>query len=195
MWNRRDLLVLATTAVATFGLTLVAFYPRTVQAVGEAEQATTEVKQPTLHVGSVSITAAMDPKNDHTVILTLINAGDAEFSAQFVAQAAVAPSSSPLSRSLSIPREVWKEEYALNLGAGETKTISIALPDNAFVVAPQAKPEDNDPKQAFLRATPGYSVLTLRSTGEKPQAIQALMLPKVQPAESTQTTTVAKADS
>jgi hypothetical protein len=178
MWNRRDFVVLATAAVASFGLTLIAFWPRTVQAVGDTPPVTNDVKQPALDLGSVSVTAALDPAHSRTVLLTLHNLDGSEATVRFAASAAVVPPTSPFSRGEPMPREVWKEEYSLNLKPGETRTLSVALPDKAFVAAPKPTPEDNDPKKAILRETPGFSYLQLATIDAfKPKSIMALMLP------------------
>ncbi len=181
MWNRRDILVLTTAAVATFGLTLIAFCPRLANAVDETPAVTANIKTPTLAVGQIAVSAAMDRSNAHTIVLTLRNSADSSASAKFVASAMVLPSTSPLSRSLPISTQVWKEEYSLNLKSGETKTVSVSLPDNAFVTAraPAAAPDNNIQKASrLLESTPGSSYLTLASAdSQNPQSIRALTLP------------------
>jgi hypothetical protein len=181
MWNRRDMLVMATAAFATFGLALAAFYPRLANAVDETPAATANIKTPTLTVGPIAVSAAMDRTNAHTVVLTLRNPADSSASAKFVASAMVLPPTSPLSRSLPIGNQVWKEEYSLDLKSGETRTLSVSLPDNAFVTAPTpaAAPDNNVQKASrLLESTPGSSYLTLASADtQNPQAIRALTLP------------------
>jgi hypothetical protein len=195
MWNRRDLVVLATAAVATFGLTVATLWPRSAHAVGETPSATTDVPVPTLNLGNARVTAAMDASQGRTVILTVRNLTAYETSVSFTAGATVIGPTSALSRGGPIGREAWKQEYALKLQADETKSVAVELPEAAFVQAPKPTPEALQvpaldkasapaPVLVQMPMTPGFSYLTLSSNAApQPQTIQALKLPTL-PAET-----------
>jgi len=180
MWNRRDYGVLAAAALATFGLTVGTFWPRVANAVDDQPAATTEVKVPTLAVGKVQVTAAMDKKAPHAILLTVKNTGDERTSAAFKALAQVTPPTSPLSRGVFISRPAWESDYSLDLKPGEVKSISVALPDKAFDV-PATPPQSEKVPQA-MRAVAGKSELILSTTNsqntndQRQTAITALVL-------------------
>jgi hypothetical protein len=177
MWNRQHFAVMATAAVASFGLTLATFYPRLANAVDQAPAPTVEVKVPTLNLGTVAVTAAMDPTDNHTMILTLRNTGDADASAHFLAQASVTPESDGGSRRMPSPERVWNEEYSLNVQGGATKTVSVKLPDNAFVAA-APQPADSQGARKVNRRAGGRSYVMLTAKDlPKPKSIVALTLP------------------
>ncbi len=174
MWNRRDAVVLATAAAATFGLTVAAFWPRTVHAVDEKPAPTTEVKVPTLDLQGVQVTAALDAKLEHTVIFTVYNTTQTATTAQFAAAAMVQEPSSAMSRIGPMSRQVWNQDYALDLQPGETKTVSVELPAEAFASQSTAQVQSNDTvnnnvngqaQNSFMRMVPGSGYLTLINKG------------------------------
>jgi hypothetical protein len=89
MWTRRDFALLATAALATFGITVAAFWPRIANAVDDSPPATTDVKVPTLNLEGASVSAALDSAHARTVILTVRNLTDSAATAQFAAEANV----------------------------------------------------------------------------------------------------------
>ena len=174
MWTRRDFVLLTTAAVATFGFTLAAFWPRIANAVDETP-VTADVKVPALNLGNASVTAALDAAHPRTVILTVHNTTAQAATAQFSAGAIVVEPYGMMLRSEPRGQEVWKQEYAVDLQPGQTKSLSVALPPTAFVpAAPKSAPDAA--KMPPLMA-PGFSYLTLSSKDlSQPQSIQALSL-------------------
>lgn len=184
MWNRRDYGVLAAAALATFGLTLGTFWPRVANAVDEKPAATTEVKIPTLAIGSVTVTAQLEKDKPHTVLVTVKNTSDEPASAKFKAAAMVSPPSSPLSRSGPLSSETWSSDYALELKASESQTLTVTVPDAAFdklegtkqvqqtQAAESQKPFNQNP---FNMMTPGSARLMLSDPASK-RSITALNL-------------------
>jgi hypothetical protein len=128
MWNRRDFAVLATAAVATFGLTLAGVYPRLANAVDQAPASTVEVKTPTLELGTAQVTAARDEADPNTVLFTVKNITDKPSTVEFLAQVMESPSVPSGSRSMPVSQPVWSQEMSSTLKAGETQTLKVALP-------------------------------------------------------------------
>ena len=162
MWNRRDYGILAAAALATFGLTVGAFWPRVANAVDDKPAATTEVKVPTLALGKVQVTAAFDKVQLHAVVLTVKNTSDQGTSASFKAIAQVTPPVSPFSRGIRISQPAWQSDYALDLKPGEVKAFTVNLPDAAFNV-PVTPPQDAKVPEA-LRTVAGRSELVLSTS-------------------------------
>jgi hypothetical protein len=189
MWNRRDIVLLATAAVATFGLTVATFWSRSAHAVGETPAATTEVKVPTLDLGDASVTAALDAEHERTVILTVRNLSASTTTAKFSASAAVVPPSSGRGRTLNFGQSVWSQGFAVDLEAGQTKAISVALPETAFI---EAKPAlGQTPKNTPTVSGDSYVTLYTTDAAPRRQSIRALTLITVKP----EPTTVAKGNS
>lgn len=174
MWNRRDFAVLAAAALATFGLTVGTFWPRVAHAVDGQPAATTEVKVPTLYLGRVEVTAQLDKEKPHDMMLRVKNTSAQAASAKFLAQAEVSPPSNPFSRGIRMSNKVWSDDYAIDLQPDETRTITVTLPDAAFVV--EAVPEPSDKVPAAMRTVPGRSYVTLANT-EGRASVVALQLP------------------
>jgi len=181
MWTRRDFALLATAAIATFGITVAAFWPRLANAVDNQPPATTDVKVPTLNLEGASVSAALDSAHARTVILTVRNLTDSAATAQFAAEANVVQPVSIMSRGIPAGQAVWTNDYAVNLQPGETKAISVELPESAFVQqpptpAPNSAQAQQTPMQMGMR--PGRSYITLSTKGApRAQSIQALSLP------------------
>jgi hypothetical protein len=138
MWNRRDYITLATSAVAAFSLTAVALSTRVLNAVDEKPVPTTDVKVPALELSGVQVTAAISRAADRTVIFTVRNTTQQPAKAEFAAQASNAAPSNRMSRVMLLPRPVWTENFATDLQPGETKTITATLPAEAFAYVAEA---------------------------------------------------------
>jgi hypothetical protein len=203
MWNRRDYAVLAAAALATFGITVGTFWPRAADAAGDGLALTNDVQVPTLTLGKVQVTAALDKEVPHAVVLTAKNTSDNNAAATFKAVAQVTPPTSPFSRSVRLNVPAWQEDYALNLKPGEVKAITVTLPDSAFNVP--ATPAENVKIPAEMRTVAGKSELYLSETTPQdnkntPSAfmklpnnsIIALQLASGQPAGSVSTPKVAQ---
>jgi hypothetical protein len=175
MWTRRDLVCLAASAVATFGLTLTLFYPSLADAVEDSPSATATISVPTLTVGTATVSAAMDPAGRRTVIFTVHNLSDQNTSARFVATATVSSPPPPESRGWGSMRQVWHEEYAVDLQPNETRSLSVILPDSAF--GDLSNYSSNAFFASGVKAASSSSVLTLATKDVTPaQSIQALKL-------------------
>jgi hypothetical protein len=172
MWNRRDYVILATAAFASFGLTVATLWPRLANAVDQVK-VTNDVQVPTLDLAYSQVTAAMDPAKPHTVLLTVRNSTNNPATAGFAAQADKAGPSSPFSRVGPPSAVVWSQEFAIDLNPGETKVIAVDLPEVAFVAADEGASQ----AQVSRLTIPGRSYLTLRSKDTPKQAaIMALVL-------------------
>jgi hypothetical protein len=170
MWNRKDLIVLAATAAATFGMTLATAWPRLANAVGETPAAVANVKVPALDLGQSQVTAALDPAKPRTVLLTVKNLTDEPVVAEFVATAMVSSPGTAVSRVGPIAQPVWSEEYSLELKAGETITVPATLPSSAFESTTTAA------QQNTRVAIPGMSYLNLAAKNQPARTISALNL-------------------
>jgi hypothetical protein len=172
MWTRRDFVLLATAAIATFGFTVATFVPRIANAVDETP-VTADVKVPTLNLGGASVSAALDPAHARTVLFTVRNTTDDAVTVQFSAQATVYGPTSMLSRVGPVGSQVWSQDLAVDLQPGQTKTLSVELPQAAF-----SAPDSTPPAQVDRPGTvPGSAYLFL-SGKDNPGAsrIQALRL-------------------
>jgi hypothetical protein len=155
MWTRRDFAVLATAAVATFGLSLTAFYPRLADAVDQAP-GTVNIKVPTLDVGTALVSAALDPADPQSILFTVKNVSDDPAKVEFVAEVMETPSMSLESRRAPAPQPVWSQELSVDLRPGETltvrRTIAVLTPTAASsqVQSSQAKAAPMVPSSRYL---------------------------------------------
>jgi hypothetical protein len=173
MWNRRDCIVLAAAAVATFGLTLTAFYPRLAGAVDLVPIATTNVKTPTLDLGTATVSAALDPADPQTILFTVQNATDDPARVEFLAVVMETPPTSEDSRRAPSAQPVWSQELSVDLQAGETLTIRrtlAALPRTA----PSSQVQASQGKA--VRTVPASRFLTLSAKDQPARRINALSL-------------------
>jgi hypothetical protein len=182
MWNRRDYLVLATAAFATFGLTVTAFWPRVANAVDDKPAPTANIKMPTLVMGTVNVTAQLDKEATHNVLLTVQNTADQQGSAAVIVEVQAESPSSEGSRTKSPSQSIWSNEYSLKLQPNECRTITIKLPDSVFTPAPAPANQ-----RTTARTIPGRTFLTLSSKTPPQQRVMALNLTPTptQPAEKT----------
>jgi hypothetical protein len=175
MWNRRDCAVLAAAALATFGLTVGTFWPRVANAVDGQANPTVEVKVPVLEVGDVLVTAALDKKSPHTVLLTAKNLSGEPASAVFQASASSTPETLSISRRAPSSRQGWSSDYALQLQPYENQVVAVDLPDSLFgstAGAIQVKSVAGNSNVATL-TVPGRTSFTLVNPATK-QTIVAL---------------------
>jgi len=177
MWTKKDTLLTATAALATFGITVSLLWPRSLNAGGSPTPVTSAIQQPKLELGNVSVTAALDPAVAHRVILTLVNSGSDPASANFKASAMVTGPASAFARGRPRPQQAWTQDYVLDLKPGETQQITVDLPDKVYELSrppapikiavntsdnPDAKPiqvnraiQETVPGNAYLALTPG----------------------------------------
>jgi hypothetical protein len=175
MWTRRDLVCLAVSAVATFGLTVTAFYPRLADAVDQNPAPTATINVPTLNLGTATVSAALDPDHNRTVIFTVRNPSDQKTTARFQAAAMVSSPPAPGSRGWGSVGQAWHEEYAVDLLPNETQRLSATLPDGAFGGPSQFSPSASFSGNASAATISSY--LTLSTKDATPaQSIQALKL-------------------
>lgn len=163
MWTRRDLLALATAAVATFALTLGTFWARSAVATDAKSPATADVKTPTLNLGDIRVSAALSHDKPHTVLLSARNTSSQACTAHFRAAAMVSSASSAGSRSAPPATTTWSEGYTANLKPGEARQIAVSLPAAAFGTP------------ATTKTRGSFAYLTL-STDDSKDSIQAITL-------------------
>jgi hypothetical protein len=167
MWTRREGVMFATTAAATFGLTLAAVYPRLANAVDAAAAATVEVKTPTLDLGTAQVSAARDEADGQLIVMTVKNITAQPTKAEFLAQVMETAPISELSRTKATATPAWSQEISCDLKAGETQTVKVTLP----AAKPEAKANPGQNQQLLIAGT---RYLSLSGKAEPKQTIVAL---------------------
>jgi len=138
MWNRHDYLMLAGAAVATFGITLTAFWPRHVSAI-DPVNVMANVATPTLQLNGINVHAVVPASRNElwseaipvtagnlpTMSLIVENTTDAPATAEFTASLNLASKPVRMSRSLMVPNNGWSSNYVVNLAPHEKQTLLV----------------------------------------------------------------------
>src|SRR4051812_26553701 len=116
MWTKRDFGMVAAAALATFGVTVGVFWPRVVTAVEDKAASTTEVKVPTLTMGNVQVTAALDKVKERVMVLTVKNNSNEKGTALFKATAMMqTPGPTGGRVAFSSWKQTWSNDYVMEL--------------------------------------------------------------------------------
>ena len=145
MTFRQNLTWISLSAFATMGLTLAIFAPTSLTAVEQVKPATASIYTPTLTIGKINVVTQLaeksgqaDPKNPSNATipvgaipamkLVITNTGDTQAEAKFVAMATVSSMRDMMSRAPRVRTPNAVEEYAVQLKAGESKTLDLKVP-------------------------------------------------------------------
>lgn len=130
MWTCRDLIVLATAAVAAFGLTVTTFWPREAGAAEDAADSTARITTPTLNLDGYKVYAEMPGAKKDPVAATYItgqgpmpklrlvveNLRDTETKADFVASYKLTPP----------PSSTWDRTPPTSMPGGSSSYCSVS---------------------------------------------------------------------
>ncbi len=126
--NTKNFVTVATVALGTATLTVTIFLGATIEAENDALPLAPTIARPELVASGVKMTLARSTEGEFRAGATpafdlqAVNTRAERTEVRVrIAMTAVAPSS-PLSRMVVIPMELWREERALVLGPNETKT-------------------------------------------------------------------------
>lgn len=162
----KDILTITTVAVGTAALTVVTFWSNPLNAGLDPEGPATKIKQPKLvcnglelslvHPGSQAIKAGDRPQFE----LTAVNTARETRTAKVLVEMTCTAPTSPLSRTIAMPTELWQQEQTLTLKAGETRTLPLA--------STAAVPTNNLISVHLYDLDPSVATITSVPTGAKP---------------------------
>ena len=134
--NTKDLVTITTVALGTATLTVATFLGNTIEAGNDANPLGPTIARPELVVDAVKMTVAASagcelkagetPAFDLQAVNTLDKAAEVRVR---LTMTAVAPTS-PFSRMVTMPMELWHEDRAITLGPNETKMLTFNAATN-----------------------------------------------------------------
>jgi hypothetical protein len=134
--NTKDLVTITTVALGTATLTVATFLGNTIEAGNDANPPTPTIARPELVADGVRMTLAAStgcelkageaPSFDLQAVNTLDKSAEVRVR---LTMTAVAPTS-PLSRMIALPMELWHEDRAITLTPNETKTLTFHATTN-----------------------------------------------------------------
>jgi hypothetical protein len=197
MWRLRDFAVMGVTAVAVGGVGMLLFSSSGALVAADGQAAVGKVETPTLKLGSVGVSAAVRGEgaaaHERQPVLkagtvpeyavTVNNTGESPATAHFTLQADVMTMQDRFSR-VGRPRPpAWTHDYAVELKAGETQTLTVS-PGVAVAAATSmrlvARPASEANSTGPVRAVIGMVLVNV--SAEAPKAAAPVQTAAVQAA-------------